>query len=67
MWPCGDLSDAACAAVKAWHAHRPSALHPLQDWKNLLERLKPKLGGLDPRCAGADGSCRGSVNGCGCP
>ena len=22
-----------------------------QDWKNLLERLKPKLGGLDPRCA----------------
>lgn len=23
-----------------------------QDWKNLLERLRPKLGGLDPRCAG---------------
>lgn len=22
-----------------------------QDWKNLLERLKPKMGGLDPRCA----------------
>lgn len=22
-----------------------------QDWKNLLERLKPKLGGLDPRWA----------------
>lgn len=20
-----------------------------QDWKNLLERLKPKMGGLDPR------------------
>ena len=36
------------------HAERLSfcvgvAPHHPQDWKNLLERLKPKLGGLDPR------------------
>ena len=36
----------------------------LQDWKNLLERLKPKLGGLDPRWVVGRGCQRRRCSAC---